>query len=401
MGRFIALPVGQGDAFYLETANGSVLVDGGRARKSFPSLFKRKVGKKEVDIVVATHNDADHVGGILGILEDKDFRIGELWLPARWLQTLPFVLRRREEVVCFLVIGFQKLERTKLGRLLFNNNNTQEIINDWLREMVKEKETTAKRRIELDGLGWPQDLWEQTPLDVKTLMLLLECNQIVIDEHVMVTRNGILPFKRGAKKILWAIAAAERIAEIARKGYERGIKVRWFLYDQVASNNFNSITNQGDDWIIVANAREVASLARVEMDFEALFALLRLTVANAESMVLFTSENPRVLFTSDSDLSNVNLPEMEGAVVTVPHHGSEINKRAYDVVTQKVSSPIWVRSDGRYKKRPCQEYIRAPGSRFCTRCRNKSSWKEQTVFLKVDHYGKWFPKSDVLPCSCQ
>jgi len=29
MCRFIALPVGQGDAFYLETKSGSVLVDGG------------------------------------------------------------------------------------------------------------------------------------------------------------------------------------------------------------------------------------------------------------------------------------------------------------------------------------------------------------------------------------
>ncbi|MBT9260219.1 MAG: hypothetical protein KM310_10810, partial [Clostridiales bacterium] len=58
--RFIAIPVGQGDAFYLKTSFGSVLVDGGRAISGFADLFTRTTGAKRVDIMICTHNDADH-----------------------------------------------------------------------------------------------------------------------------------------------------------------------------------------------------------------------------------------------------------------------------------------------------------------------------------------------------
>jgi beta-lactamase superfamily II metal-dependent hydrolase len=45
-----------------------------------------------VDIVVCTHNDADHANGILGFLE-AGLRCKEVWLPGRWLSTLPDVLK--------------------------------------------------------------------------------------------------------------------------------------------------------------------------------------------------------------------------------------------------------------------------------------------------------------------
>ncbi len=66
------LDVGQGDAIFIESPGGrQILIDGGR----YPSLFLDKLGRempfwdKNIDIVVATHPDEDH---ILGLVEALD-----------------------------------------------------------------------------------------------------------------------------------------------------------------------------------------------------------------------------------------------------------------------------------------------------------------------------------------
>lgn len=63
------LDVGQGDAIYIQTPDGfEMLVDGGRdslvlnALSSQRSFFDRKI-----DLVVATHPDLDHIGGLIDV----------------------------------------------------------------------------------------------------------------------------------------------------------------------------------------------------------------------------------------------------------------------------------------------------------------------------------------------
>jgi beta-lactamase superfamily II metal-dependent hydrolase len=80
--RFLALPVGQGDAFFLKSPDGSVLVDGGRSVEGFRELFERVTGQREVDVVLCTHNDADHANGVLGFLR-SGLGCREVWLPGR------------------------------------------------------------------------------------------------------------------------------------------------------------------------------------------------------------------------------------------------------------------------------------------------------------------------------
>lgn len=101
MPRFIAIPVAQGDAFYLETTEGSILVDGGRSISSFPGLFRIHTKRDGVDILVATYNDADHANGVLGFLQ-SGLCCNEAWLPGRWVQVLPHVLGPWEKVVGLL-----------------------------------------------------------------------------------------------------------------------------------------------------------------------------------------------------------------------------------------------------------------------------------------------------------
>ncbi len=60
------LDVGQGDSIYIEAPNGNnILIDGGLDRKVLSSLGNTlPFGNKNIDVVLATHPDADHIGGL-------------------------------------------------------------------------------------------------------------------------------------------------------------------------------------------------------------------------------------------------------------------------------------------------------------------------------------------------
>lgn len=72
--------VGQGDAIVLRMPNGeTALIDGGRgwlSGNSDPDItrFLKSLGVRRIDLVVATHADADHIGGLPNVL--KRFKIG-------------------------------------------------------------------------------------------------------------------------------------------------------------------------------------------------------------------------------------------------------------------------------------------------------------------------------------
>jgi competence protein ComEC len=83
------LDVGQGDALLLDLPGGGRwLVDGGGRPGGdgdvgrfvvLPAL--RRAGVERIEVMVATHGDADHVGGLLPVLEQLP--VGELWIPSR------------------------------------------------------------------------------------------------------------------------------------------------------------------------------------------------------------------------------------------------------------------------------------------------------------------------------
>lgn len=68
------LNVGQGDAFLIQAPNGAqLLIDGGKDSKVLSELAKvMPVGDQTIDVVVATHPDADHIGGLSLVLDRYD-----------------------------------------------------------------------------------------------------------------------------------------------------------------------------------------------------------------------------------------------------------------------------------------------------------------------------------------
>jgi len=68
------LDVGQGDSIFIQAPNGSqVLVDGGPNKSVLRELGKMMpFHDRSINMVIATHPDADHVGGLLPLLERFD-----------------------------------------------------------------------------------------------------------------------------------------------------------------------------------------------------------------------------------------------------------------------------------------------------------------------------------------
>ena len=77
--HIVFMNVGQGDATFIQTPSGrQILVDGGL----YPSVLNDQLGQqmpfwdKEIDLLVATHPDADHVSGLVGVFDR--YRVNQL-----------------------------------------------------------------------------------------------------------------------------------------------------------------------------------------------------------------------------------------------------------------------------------------------------------------------------------
>lgn len=70
------LDVGQGDATFIQSPTGTqVLIDGGKGGRVLPALHAvMGFFDTDIDMVVATHPDMDHIGGLIDVLEKYSVR---------------------------------------------------------------------------------------------------------------------------------------------------------------------------------------------------------------------------------------------------------------------------------------------------------------------------------------
>ena len=400
MSRFIAIPVAQGDAFYLERGEWSVLVDGGRSRSGFAAMFQTATKEDGVSVTVCTHNDADHANGILGFLE-AGFRCEEMWLPGRWLAALPDVLKPFVEVFVELAANVAQVNALSNTEKEQSGLSPIEAYGEDLRGHLDEAPMSD------DGPpvgedGWPEPyvsmLEQAEPWEVAPWVRLWPPEDWPFFPYRHYQR-----LDPAGVQLLWsAIDAASRIRAIAIEAFHRGIPVRWFEF----------ATTKPSGGVAALRPINARAVARVRPRVGLLLDLLALTVSNKESLVFWsppTDRYPGVLFTADSDLSGVDLSlQLSGAIATAPHHGSEANAKAYVAIAmamamQEISSSVtWVRSDGRYRGRPGQTYRGLSSRRLCTLCRlsGSTSPPKQSVHL-FTRGGVWTRHRDTAACSCQ
>jgi competence protein ComEC len=75
--RVVFINVGQGDAALLDDANGfDVLIDGGPIPAGTTVIqYLRDAGVDDIDVLVASHTDADHIGGLIAVLQAADIPV--------------------------------------------------------------------------------------------------------------------------------------------------------------------------------------------------------------------------------------------------------------------------------------------------------------------------------------
>lgn len=79
--RAYFLDVGQGDSIYIRTPRGqSVLIDGGNNDQGERLVnYLKSLNVKQIDALVATHPDADHIGGLDNVL--KNIKVQNVYTP--------------------------------------------------------------------------------------------------------------------------------------------------------------------------------------------------------------------------------------------------------------------------------------------------------------------------------
>lgn len=368
--RFIAIRVGQGDAFFIERAEKTALVDGGRSRVGFATQFNKVTGLEHVDILVCTHNDADHALGLLGFLE-CGFAAKEVWLPASWTDRLDDLLLRPSEFLGELI-----------GNIEESRSKEMQLAN--LGDSYSTKARTQEREQE-----------QLNEIDAETLSLTFEATSERADvwdlslPHWLPYPNWyelLGPGWRNDRKIrllIEALSAATLIRKISLTAFHSGAVIRWFDY---IGKYQRSSSGDAQDFLVPINSEEIVRIRRPK---RSVLKYLALTTANKESLVFMCpSKNgiPPILFTADSDLKfNQPIGWSHGMLMTAPHHGSESNAKAYDRFRKDTSNAIkdvvWVRSDGRFKSRPGSSYLQSPGRRYCTLCRGSKQPKQNLRFI--------------------
>jgi len=399
--RFIALPVGQGDAFFLQRGRRTALIDGGRSQLGFADLFRKHVQKESVDVLVCTHNDADHSSGLIGFL-DSGLTCDQVWLPAIWGSISNCVLENPgdswHELICrILGLDGKSLRKLSRGPGTMLSNLGDDLAAKRLDSAPNDEADRARAGNAVSypsghkggELPWPWgDLSHRLPITGTEDRLAL----ILWFGHP----SG------GSADLRWqllqeSIDSARRILHILALAIHKGITIRWFEYDPNESSGGES------DWLAPINSREVKLISHISPSD--ILKYLALSQSNKESLVFFSAGtegiSPAALFCADSDLGfSQPIPSEPGMIVTAPHHGSEANARAYGRMPKLITAgreSSWVRSDGRFRGRPGKSFLALNAKKYCTICRGSDLPKQKVEFTGGS--GAWSPVKS-RPCAC-
>ncbi len=74
------LPVDNGDSIVIMIDDFTIVIDGGLANK-YKTLKSYLVSNKikNIDLLILTHSDRDHIGGIISLIKNSDFNVESVW----------------------------------------------------------------------------------------------------------------------------------------------------------------------------------------------------------------------------------------------------------------------------------------------------------------------------------
>ncbi|TMX39744.1 hypothetical protein DA096_26285 [Vibrio rotiferianus] len=342
--RFFALPVMEGDSFYLERnirnrSNVKILVDGGKHTRQNRAPLSRLLAPitPNIDVMVCTHADADHIQGLIEVLRANNgstynFSVEELWLPAQWLVLVEFV------------IGHSSYKDLRDTIRKYTTNDMESI--GELEEIDSPYLDANEDKV---GSTLPKDI-----VDGLTDKVLSRGAKSEISKDILEFKNKL-----------------SDIVRLLIMAFHRKVKCRFFRHTDT------EVPTGGEWFLRPANAIEVSPHLRKRKPT----IMNAITACNEQSLVFHSPVSPEpdsesyVLFSADSTFSFAYKPRMiEDAIVTIPHHGSNAHPLFYSWIHKK--SATTVRSDRIKSPRPCPDYIALKKQKYCTVCNNQTSQKQ-------------------------
>ncbi len=132
--------VGQGDAMLIRSSEGkTMLIDGGPDASVLEGLASALPWwQKRIDVLIATHLDADHFVGFFGVI--KKYRVGEIW----WTGAAPATATARRFAAAVGDLGIPQRFARRGERFDFSGGRTFEVLYPFedLRGRVIPKTTT-------------------------------------------------------------------------------------------------------------------------------------------------------------------------------------------------------------------------------------------------------------------
>jgi hypothetical protein len=385
----LALPV-KGESFLLRRAGRAVLVDGGLPSDLIANVLEQQIRDvRRLDVVVCTHGDRDHAGGLPNLLNDWAGRIGQLWLPGRWVDVVPRL--------ALDPAGF-------LGELVRELDAQLKAPSDEVLGAIHEADDDAPQRGRRDVRSPPEsraagsaDGWfdgadealapEELPDEPEWFgRLRLVAEELASDDdssrafnaarRKVRRRHKRLASKLEARMALYwldLIETAKAIRGIAVAAIRHGMRTRWFDFEEFARTR--RAVGGARGFLVPVNAVEQAPPP------SALFLYMQLTLINQQSLVFLAPpalSRLGVLFSGDSplgdgtDFTRSFLPSRTlpnwPIVATAPHHGSETNSVAYAHLNEWADVVVLLRAGGNAKQ-PGETFLNQNRClRLCARC---------------------------------
>lgn len=322
--RFTALPVKIGDAFLLEDENFKVLVDGGSSKSYIITLLnehfkKNNIKSKHIDVLICTHYDADHINGILGVI-NSSYTFKEIWLPKLFGDIAYTMSKNMEKLI--------------------------DIFNDTIPDY---KDETL--------LDIPEGDFNTEDIDLDILEYLINIKDKFLFDYLFFCNS-----KQKNEKFKYLLNLFN-ICEFVYHTISTGFYVIWLKTEKNEVNEH--INPKYSIYALNSKTSKISSCNNIKD----LFKYIYLSDINKYSLVfLFNdTEKPNILFSADSDLNfiNSNILLKDNSIVTAPHHGSDNNSIAYSKINGKDLN--YIRSDYNNSKRPCSEYKNL-SKKYCTVC---------------------------------
>jgi hypothetical protein len=411
----LALPI-TGESFLFRRDGRVALVDGGWARDNVASALVRHVpDTKRLDVVVCTHGDADHSGGLPGLLDKWAEQVGQVWLPGRWVDVVPQLVK---DPKAFLKSLIQELD----SELREPSDDTRQIINETDKQEDATRPESDPPSLSVDeslsehdwltGEGFDAEVLDRPPDEPEWFTNLREhADQIagdVIAKSISARRRILSRRRRVAgelqKKIahywLQLIDTAKAIRGIAVAAIEHSIPTRWFDFEEFARTRVPR--GGARDFLVPLNAVE-----QYRAPVGGLF-YMHLTQINRESLVFLAppmSHRFGVLFCADSPLgdgANYANSFLRGhvcwpMVVTAPHHGSEANRAAYSHLSSWTHTAVLLRSGGNAGQ-PGPTFLKQSHClRLCAKCPRQG---RAPLLTGVVGFTQWLMLARGRCCDC-